>query len=152
MKKLFVFIAFLFSLTCVTAQESSTWDYDMKYDGTWLTTGLSPRDTLGTTDSVWYYTIRSFSTFKRLAAYRLVLDRTGGTNNVVAITFRHKTWLNQAWTTASTVNWTGATDTAFNVYLDSAVWGDYWQIHLKGANNTLLYTVDSIYFKVINDD
>jgi hypothetical protein len=152
MKKLFVFIAFLFSLTCVTAQESQTWDYDMKYDGSWLTTGLSQRDTLGTTDSTWYYTVRSLSTCKRLAAYRLVLDRTGGTNNVVAITFRHKTWLNQAWTNADTVNWTGSTDTAFNVYLGTAVWGDYWQIHLKGANNTLRYTVDSLYFKVINDD
>jgi len=134
-----------------TAQESSTYDYDMKYDGTWLVTGLSSRDSISTADSTWYYTIRSFSNFKRIGTYRLVFDRIGGTAKAVTVTLKYKTWLNQAWTTASTITWTGTSDTSINV-TSSVVLADYWRVNVLGTTDDVRVVIDSLYFKLINDD
>lgn len=147
MKKFMIALMLLCVAFVVNAQESATQDKKMEYSDTWLVTALSDADSIGVGDSVWYYTIRKYTTNKVFADFRIVLDSAGGTADSVLITIKYKTWLNDPWTTATSVKYYGSVDTAFNYANSTAVIADYWQVHVKGYSDDFNVVIDSLYFK-----
>ncbi len=146
MKKLIgILTILLFIMFAGNAQESATQDYDMGYNKTWLAKDLRLVDSIGETDSIFYYTVRKLTTHKVFPSYRIVLDKIDGTPADVAVKFKHKRWINDPWTTQSTVTYAGTVDTAIN-YTGTSVIANYFQIHVKCATDEFHVVIDSVYF------
>ena len=150
MKKFIALITILFCLSfMVQAQESATYDYDMKYDKTWLASGLSAADSIGETDSTWFFTVRKFNTELVKPTIRVVLDKIDGTPCNVTVKLQYKTWPKDPWKTETTVTYTGTVDTAIAYSTTTAKVGDYWKVDVKGATDDFHVVIDSVYFKFV---
>lgn len=139
----------LFTVNNATAQESSTYDYDMGYAGTWLVKNLRAVDSIGVGDSVWFYTVRKYSTEKVYPVAKIVLDSLGGTPADVTVTLEHKVWVDDAWTVNSTVTYTGTADTTIRLSDTTARIADFWRLKVACANDGFHVGVTSVSFKLV---
>ena len=152
MKKLIVLIIFALSFFAIQAQESATYDGVLAYNESYLEYEGVATDILTTTDTLWYYTVLKRSFLPLKYDVYLNLDVTGGSTNSVTVTLVAKKWLDQAaWTTLKTVTWTGGADTTI-VLTESSTAGQYqyYKVNCLGANNTMLYHINYLYYKFWN--
>lgn len=153
------------------SQNSATFDKYLDFDDTgFLFTGAST-DVLTTTDSTWTYTILKKFRSDIKCVVKMLVDSTGGTANNVDIVLKNKHFANDTYATVSTVTWDGANDASdgerisFTPSLESYTFnadstttitatdqyymGEYWQVSLTGADNTLLAAIRWLNFKFI---
>lgn len=150
MKKFIVIISLLFvALLNINAQENAHYDYDMGYNGTWLATPLTAGDSIGVSDSIWYYTVRKFTTNKVYPTVRVALDKKGGTPADVTVRLMRKEWVGTKWTTESTVTYAGTVDTAFTISGSTARVADYWRLDVRCATDEFNVVIDSLYVKLV---
>lgn len=125
------------------AQNSSTQDVKIEYDKTSIQYNGESTDIIGTTDSVWTYTVKKKIDKKVIPYIYISADSTGTAGNVLFI-LQQKVFDDEIYTAIDTVTWTqSASDTSFVMTVGAATTSIFHRVVMQGS----LITVDAL----IND-
>lgn len=141
-------LSMMFVANSLKAQESASYDYDLGYTGTWSLHSFSSPQGITATDSVWYFTVRKFSTNKVFPSAKIVLDKTTGTPTTIIVTLERRIWSDDTWTVESTVNYAGTVDTTIIVQGSTARVADYWRMKIRRASGNFVVIPTEVGFKL----
>lgn len=131
------------------SQESASYDIKLGYDQTYQNFIGNSRDTIGTGDSIWYYTINKLTDSKLNQYVYLSLDRISGTG-IVDVYFQSKTFLEDTFVNYDTVTYYTTADTVIRVNTSSTKSADYWRVYIKGRTDgkkVKVLNLNTKYFK-----
>ena len=98
-------------------------------------------DAISDTDSLWSYTFGVDKVYDVNKQYiRLTIDKLTGTPTT-AITWSGKTFWDEAWTTITTVNYTGSADTTIVIDQSTAKHYRFYKLQHLGNSGTFTYKI-----------
>lgn len=152
MKKYFLLLGLIFSMTFLCNAQNATIDFDLSYGNSYAEFTGTAADTFGIADSTYTFTVQK-RTLGNLQPYvYLNLDSVGGTSNSVVITLSSKVFEEESYTLRESITWTTGADTAFSFESDTAHHSQIWQLGLTGQDNTFKIGVDNFNIHFVEED
>ena len=140
MKKIFGIILLMITFALGALAQNGTTDAKLKYDQTFIEYNGDSGDIIGTTDSVWTYTVQKEIDGTVTPYIYVDADSTGTSGNVLFI-LQQKVFGDESYTAIDTVTWTqSSSDTTFTINPSTATEARFHRIVMQGS----LITVDAL--------